>query len=177
MDRRRQRYISKESRTYTGRIAVLQGTYIGRRQAPPCTDRNGERGVYRRDIRSVQQEQDAQRRHLYPKAHAIRTNGTTSIGDAWGVKTKAAHAVRNGKSCGTSEGESTWRSRRMGAATAIEWWLLLKVLTVVVRSTLPKASAVAAARVRNEVWRRAACNRQRMGVDGGFTDHQGRRSK
>ena len=47
-------------------------------------------------------------------------------------------------------GESTWRSQRMGAATAIEWWLLLKVLTVVVRSTLPKVSAVAAERVRNE---------------------------
>ena len=86
MDSRRQRYSSKESRTYAGRIAVLQGTYIGGRQVQPCTDRDGERGVYRRDICSVQQEQDAQRRRLRPKAHAIGTHGPASITDAWGVK-------------------------------------------------------------------------------------------
>ena len=86
-------WIAGASGTYrkrAGRIAVLQGPYIGRRQAQPCTDRDGERGVYRRDIRSVQQEQDAQRRRLYPKANAIGANGTTSIIDAWGVRTKAA---------------------------------------------------------------------------------------
>ena len=79
-------------RKRAGRIAVLQGTYIGGRQAQPCTDRDGERGIYRRDIRSVQQEQDAQRRRLRPKAHAIGTHGPASITDAWGVRTKRRRA-------------------------------------------------------------------------------------
>ena len=47
-------------------------------------------GVYRCDIRSVQQERGAQRRRLRRKLHGKGANGATSITDAWGVKTKAA---------------------------------------------------------------------------------------
>ena len=47
-------------------------------------------GVYRYDIRSIQQGPGIQRRRLRPIRHVIGTNGTASIIDAWGVKTKAA---------------------------------------------------------------------------------------
>ena len=43
-------------------------------------------GVYRCDIRSVQQELGGQKRRLYTEVHAKRANGAISIRDAWGVK-------------------------------------------------------------------------------------------
>ena len=42
--------------------------------------------MYRGDIRSIQQESGAERRHLYPKSHAKGANGMTGIRDASGVR-------------------------------------------------------------------------------------------
>ena len=47
-------------------------------------------GVYRYDIRSIQQEQGVERRREGRKPYVKGAHGTTGIGDAWGVKTKAA---------------------------------------------------------------------------------------
>lgn len=64
-------------------------------------------GVYRCDIRSVQQESGGQRRWLRREPRAKGANGATSIGDAWGVKTKAAARGQERQTLGMSEGKST----------------------------------------------------------------------
>ena len=47
-------------------------------------------GVYRYDIRSIQQEQGVERRRVRRKAYAIGAQGVHPQPAAWGVRTKAA---------------------------------------------------------------------------------------
>ena len=58
-------------------------------------------------IHSIQQGPGIQRRRLRPTRHANGANVTASIGDAWGVRTKAAARGQERQTGGMSEGEST----------------------------------------------------------------------
>ena len=49
-------------------------------------------GVYRFDIRTIQQEQGVERRREGRKPYVKGAHGTTSIGDAWGVRKKRRRA-------------------------------------------------------------------------------------
>ena len=72
-------------------------------------------GVYRCDIRSVQQDSGGGRLELRREPRAKGANGATSIGDAWGVKTKAAARGQERQTWGMSEGKST-RVRHAGGS-------------------------------------------------------------
>ena len=103
-------------------------------------------------IHSVQQEADARRRRKPPKGHAIAAHGTTSIIDAWGVKTEAAPAVQRAKIVQRiSLGNRRRRTRLIGAAAACERTVVRPEPRAVVRSTLPEAMAVLSAPVRTAV--------------------------
>ena len=65
-------------------------------------------GVYRCDIRSLQQESGGGRRGLRREPGAKGANGATSIGDAWGVRTRA-------RVCGQERQNQRYERRGMDA--------------------------------------------------------------
>ena len=77
-------------------------------QAQPCMARGRKDGVYRCDIRSVQQESGGGRRGLRREPGAKGAKGVTSIGDAWGVRIRA-------RVCGQERQNQRYERRGMDA--------------------------------------------------------------
>ena len=109
----------------------------------------GERGKSRSVTRSVQQSPDAEWRRTGRKGQDIGHHGTPPQRAAWGVRPKAAPAVQERPIVRYERrGNRSRRSRRRGAATALEWRAVRPEPKAVARSALPKARAEVSALVR-----------------------------
>ena len=119
--RRSCRKIGAEVRREGGRsacnagIAVLRGRVTGGKRLSHAVRHAQPRGVRRRRAeyvesvtRSVQQEQGIKRRRVRRKLHVKGANGATSIGGAWGVRTRA-------RVCGQERQNERYERRGMGA--------------------------------------------------------------
>ena len=136
-DRRRQGCGGAGVALYVGRVSVRVSVQDLRSHVR-AGDTMGS--VYRCDMRSVQQQRGTQRRRKCPEGHAISAKGATSISDAWGVRPKAAPGgPERPILLHPRSGNRRRRSRRRGAATAIEWRTVRREPQAVVRSTLPEA--------------------------------------